>query len=398
MDFPIEEYNLRCKKARKLMEGKGLDGLFVTGGCTFPIPNFRYLTGVQPREGTTNTAHPYVLLFPMEGNPIIIVRELLLTDTIRQTWVEDVRGYTFPFSPPMVREAMLDLNLHRGKIGAELGLDQRMNMPFLDFQEIRNILPDVEFVDAADIFWELRMIKTYAEVRIVRESCKIACRIYERLFDWIKEGMFLEDIYKKARIMQIEEGVRIGNIRINAGQGFSWTEMAPGTAGTKKKVLQKGDLLWLDSLLYHQGYWSDFVRMGVVGRPSDKQKREYELMSKIVEKTTNSISPGLSGKEILKRVCEEYRKLGVDVAYIDSILNHPFRLVGHGIGLEPVERPYIYAKENYIIQPGMTLSVEPCGGFPPNFQLSLILEENILVTENGPEVMTQYFDSSLHII
>ena len=398
MDFPIEEYNLRCKKARKLMEGKGLDGLFVTGGCTFPIPNFRYLTGVQPREGTTNTAHPYVLLFPMEGNPIIIVREMLLSDTIRQTWVEDVRGYTFPFPPTMVKEALFDLNLKKGKIGAELGLDQRMNMPYLDFQQIKSILPNVEFVDAADIFWELRMIKTDAEVRIVEESCKIACRIYERLFDWVKEDMLLEDIYKKARIMQIEEGARIGNVRINAGQGFSWTEMAPGAAGTKGKVLQKGDLLWIDSLLYHNGYWSDFIRMGVVGPPSDKQKKEYDLMSKMVVKTINSILPGLSGKEILKRVCEEYRKLGVDAAYIDSALKHPFRLVGHGIGLEPVERPYIYAKENYFIQPGMTISIEPCGGYPPEFQLSLMLEENILVRDDGPEVMTRYFDCSLHII
>jgi Xaa-Pro aminopeptidase len=138
--------------------------------------------------------------------------------------------------------------------------------------------------------------------------------------------------------------------------------------------------------------------MGVVGSPSDKQKKEYELMTKMVEKTTESISPGLSGKEILKRVCQEYRKLGVEEAYIDSSLKHPFRLVAHGIGLDAVERPYIYAKENYIIQPGMTIAVEPCGGFPPDFRLSLVLEENILVTEDRPEIMTRHFDSSLHII
>jgi len=53
----------------------------------------------------------------------------------------------------------------------------------------------------------------------------------------------------------------------------------------------------------------DFVPMRVVKRPSDKQKNEHELMSKMLEKTTNSISPCLLGKEILKRVCEEYRKL-----------------------------------------------------------------------------------------
>lgn len=398
MDFPVEEYNLRCNKARKLMERDRLDALFVTGACTFPIPNFRYFTGVQPREGTTNTTHPYVFLLPREGDPIIIVRELLVHDTSRQTWVKDVRGYAFPFPPTMVKEAIMDLNLQKGKIGAELGLDQRMHMPFLDFQEIKNILPNAEFVDAADIFWELRMVKTEAEIGMVKESCKIACRVFERLFAWIREGMSIEDIYRKGRIMQIEEGARISTFRINAGRDFSWTEMAPAVAGTKGKILEKGDLLWIDSLLYHQGYWTDFVRMGVVGSPSDKQKKEYELMSKMVEKTTESISPGLSGKEILERVCQEYRKLGVDEAYIDSSLKHPFRLVAHGIGLDAVERPYIYAKENYIIQPGMTIAVEPCGGFPPDFRLSLILEENILVTEDRPEIMTRHFDSSLHII
>lgn len=398
MDFPLEEYNLRCDKARKMMERDGLDGLFVTGGCTFPVPNFRYFTGVQPREGTTNAAHPYVFLLPKGGEPIVIVRELLVHDTIRQTWVKDVRGYAFPFPPRLVKEAIMDLNLQKGKIGAELGLDQRMHMPYLDFQEIKNVLRDVQFVDGADIFWELRMVKTDAEIRMVKESCEIACRIFKRLFDWVREGMFIEDIYRKARIMQIEEGARISNVRINAGQDFSWTEMAPAAAGTRGRILAKGDLLWIDSLLYHQGYWSDFVRMGVVGQPSDKQKREYELLNKMVERTTESISPGLSGKAILKRVCEEYRKLGVDAGYINSSLKYPFRLVAHGIGLEAVERPYIYAKEDYVIQPGMTLAVEPCGGFPPDFRLSFILEENILVTEDGPEVMTRHFDSSLHII
>ena len=87
--------------------------------------------------------------------------------------------------------------------------------------------------------------------------------------------------------------------------------------------------------------------MGVVGSPSDKQKKQFEQLSKIVEKTTASILPGLPGKEILKRVCEEYRKIGVDKAYIDSSLKYPFRIVAHGMGLDPVERPYLYAKENY---------------------------------------------------
>jgi Xaa-Pro aminopeptidase len=398
MEFSIEEYDLRSNKARKLMERDGLDGLFVTGGCSFPIQNFRYFTGVQPREGTTNTTHPYVFLLPKEGEPIVIVREMLAQDTSRQTWVKDIRGYAFPFPPTMVKEAIIDLNLQKGKIGAELGLDQRMHMPFLDFQEIKNILPEVEFADGADIFWELRMIKTKAEIDMVKESCRMACSVFERLFDWLREGMSIEDIYRKARIMQIEEGARISNIRINAGQDFSWTEMAPTRAGTKGKTLEKGDLLWIDSLLNHQGYWTDFVRMGVVGSPSDKQKKQYELLGKMVEKTTASILPGLPGKEILKHVCEEYRKLGVDEAYIDSSLKYPFRLVAHGMGLDPVERPYIYAKENYVIQPGMTLAVEPCGGFPPDFHLSLVLEENILVTEHGPEVMTRHYDSSLHII
>lgn len=398
MDFPLEECNLRCDKARKMMERDGLDGLFVTGGCTFPVPNFRYFTGVQPREGTTNTTHPYVFLLPREGEAIAIVRELLVHDTRRQTWVKDVRGYAFPFPPSIVKEAIMDLKLGKGRIGAELGLDQRMHMPLQDFQEIKSILPNVEFVDAADIFWELRMIKTEAEISMVRESCKIACRVFRKLFEWVREGMSIEDVYRKARIMQIEEGARISNIRIIAGRDFSWTEMAPTTAGTKGKILEKGDLLWIDSLLYHQGYWSDFVRMGVVGSPSDKQKRGFELMTKLVEKTTDSISPGLSGKDTLKRVCEEYRKLGVDEAYTNSSLKHPFRLVAHGIGLEAVERPYIYAKENYVIQPGMTLAIEPCGGFPPDYRVPLLLEENVLVTEDGTEVMTSDFDSSLHVI
>lgn len=398
MEFTLEEYELRCNKARKLMERNRLDGLFVTGECTFPIPNFRYFTGVQPREGTTNTSFPYVFLLPREGDPIIIVRELLVHETRRQTWVKDVRSYPLPFQPTIVKETIVDLNLQKGRIGAELGLDQRMHMPFQDFQEIKSILPNVEFVDASDIFLELRMVKTDAEVRMVRESCKIACRVYKRVFDWVKEGISLENIYKKARITQIEEGVLIGSIRVQAGKEFFWTELPHVKKGPEARILKKGELFWIDALTYYKGYWSDFLRMGVVGTPSDKQKKYYDLVTKMMEKTINLIKPGLTGKEIIKLACEEYRKLGIADAYINSYLKYPYRLLSHGIGLDLVERPYGNIIEKYVIQPGMTLSVEPCGGFPPDYTPSLILEDCIVVKEDGNELLTSDFDSSLHMI
>jgi Xaa-Pro dipeptidase len=396
LEFSEKEYSLRVNRAKKLMERKDLDALLVIGECSHPTQHFRYFTGYQSREGATNSNRPYTLILPKEGEPNLLVWEWLQVDVLESTWIKDVRGYGIPFSPTKVKEMIEEKGLSKARIGAELGLDQRLHMPYNDFQEIVKLLPNVSFIDASDIFWHLRTVKTAEEVETQRKCCEISSRALKRFFEEAHEGMTLEEAYKKLAILHIEEGAVV--------TPHSWICIVPSREGyaTEKtsegqtpKKLEKGDIVWIDNGVYFKGYWDDFTRVGVVGKPSSEQVEEYEITFKLAEISTAALSPGRTFEEVIKEVVEKATKLGVKYeAFAKHYLGYPFRHIYHGVGMDLVERPYVRVDWKGTIEEGMVLAVEPVrvkyetvGGHNIIRNLAY-LEENVVITKNGCQLLS----------
>ena len=167
--FEKDELRARGERARALMERDGLDALLVTGDFSAGL-NYYYLSGHMPRDYQLNFSRPHVMVLPREGEPFLFLYGVNAENAAESSWVEDIVAYSPPFSGEELGSALAARGLAGGRIGAELGFDQRLAMPVVELRAMEAKLTGGEVVDASMLLWELRSIKTPAEVAYVREA------------------------------------------------------------------------------------------------------------------------------------------------------------------------------------------------------------------------------------
>lgn len=373
MRFSIAEYEGRCENVQKLMEEENLKGLFITEGT-----NFNYFSGGTRR---TDYSRPTFMLLPLKGDPIVLVHKFPEENRRREIWVEDIRIYQTLQGTPfdMVVEAMKDVGLDEGRVGAELGFEQRLGISFNDLIKLKELLPKVEFVDAADVFWGTRMIKSPEEIERHRRACQITVQAFHLLFSSLQEGMSEREIVGKFIKLQVDLGGSAPWASINSGpENYFCT----GTGGPTDRRIQKGNQVWMDGGCSYRGYGCDFCCAGTVGPPSDKQQKTQEMIVEITERIVKAVQPGMRACDLDGLNSAEWKRYGYDYAEIDFGGGR----IGHGIGLLATEPPHIGPYDKTVIRPGMVFTIEP--GMPTEFGC-FQAENNLVVTEEGCEVMNK---------
>ena len=177
-EFEPAEYAARWERARTGMAALGLDALFITSEA-----NYRYLSGHVTPFWVSKT-RPLFFLLPLHGDPVVFVTASQVPAVRATSPVADVRAWEGFVAPglDLVVQALGELGLARGRIGAELGEEQRLGLPYADFLALQQRLPGAAFVDAAPLLWELRRLKSPAEIAYLRRSAQIAGAAYRRLF------------------------------------------------------------------------------------------------------------------------------------------------------------------------------------------------------------------------
>lgn len=382
MHFSEKEYRERCEKARELMKKKNLKGLFITEGG-----NYTYFSG-----GTRDFSHsrPHVMLLPFHGEPTAIIQRFPEWNRRREIWFDDVRIYDSMLGLPvkMVAGVMKEKGMDEGSVGAELGYEQRLGISLMDFVALKELLPKVEFVNAADIFWGVRMTKSPEEIERHRGACKITVNAYNKLFSEIREGMSekeIVDIFLK--------------LQVNIGGSDPWAFInscpenygSIGGGPTNRKI-KKGNQVWLDGGCLYKNYTSDFCCAGTVGTPSEKQKKMQKMVLEITNTVVNSIHPGIKAYELNNINNAEWEKRGYDY----SRINWGGGRIGHGLGNGGclTEPPHIASYDRTEILPGMVFTIEPAINTEDGcFQT----ETDIVVTSDGCEVLNK-MDWNLRII
>ncbi len=180
------EYAARHQEAIVLMEKNNLSALLITEPT-----NLFYFTGAS-YFGEMSFPRPAVLIIPRKENSILITHEFHLPIH----WDGDIREYQKVGEVPIeiVKKAFEEIGCAMGQVGAELGREQRLGMSYQDFLRVQDALPAISFVDAADIFWQLRMVKSETEIAILTEACKIQDSIFKRTFEAVETGMTTQEI------------------------------------------------------------------------------------------------------------------------------------------------------------------------------------------------------------
>ncbi|MDD4956054.1 MAG: Xaa-Pro peptidase family protein [Candidatus Omnitrophica bacterium] len=227
---------------------------------------------------------------------------------------------------------------------------------------------------AASVLMDIRMIKSRDEVRIIRKAARETVRIWEYARAKVRKGMKESDIAflidKRTRDLGYESSFRT---IVAIGPNSAHPHAIPGTA-----TFAEGKLLLADFGILYNGYCSDLTRTFYKGRINGKIKGLLRAVHEAHDMAISSIRPGVKISSVVEGVS------GIFSGY--KYKKYALHGLGHGIGIEVHERPYLGSQSNDVFMEGMVVTVEP-GLYCPG--LAGVREEDmVLVTSKGCEVLT----------
>ena len=273
MSITAEEYRARIERLAALAGDAGLDGVLLTAES-----NIDYFSGYRHHAPWTLFARPFFEVVGAGGEAVLLAHSFLVPEMERTSAVRDIRAYTKSGGGlDVLLDCLRELGLHRGRLGMELGDEQRLGMTQHEFEALRVGLPGVEIVDAAPLLWRLRMIKSPAEQALMRESAAITARAMAAGFERAGCGVTERDVARAVGEAMMREGAeRPGFIMMASGADNHRVLSGKPT----DRALEAGDMLWMDLGSVYRGYWSDFCRACVVGGPTGRNATPRRRSSK----------------------------------------------------------------------------------------------------------------------
>lgn len=390
--FPTEEYLERVNNARTLMEKQGIDALLLT-----EKENVIYFSGLRT-IGWGSKHRPMGVVVPRaKDKPVIsVIPENLFEVSYHSSWIDERCAYggfrrkdVAPDANTAFYNACRLACGEKGVIGLELGYGYRIGMCQEDFKDLQSRLAGYSMVDAGTLLWDLRMIKSPREVEAIRKACDATSKAFERGFREMRPGMTerkLAGIIMSELALQTDE--LPGFVMVRSGKlKYGMVNVEPF-----EKKMEPGDIVVTDVGANYKYYWSDFMRMACIGQPSPDQRRIFNGELAAQQAGVDVIKPGIELHEIFD-AC--YNTL-IDCGLKEHVPG--LERVGHGVGLEFHEAPSIAKGSQVVVQPNMILTVEPIFWDQPNhIHGNFALEDVVLVTENGHEVLST-FPKDLYIV
>lgn len=386
-DFPAAEYQRRLQGLRALMAAADMDAVLLTTDS-----NHRYFTG----HATHRWMHKYTgiyALLPRAGEPVLILTPIEACMGAEDSWIEKIR--TFPVSHifqgvDAIAAAIGELGLEEGRIGTELGGVMWMRMPLQDFDQLQQKLPAIQFVDASPLLWQLRARKSVSEVALIRTAVAITDQAYQVLFAELKPGMSERDIYRLLAVEHLNRGA-------DAPGSITLAPYIPGDTRPSNRTLRRhterilthGELIAQDAGGSYRGYWSDYTRTYALGQASETHKEVYRIVYDCLQASLQATRAGVPIAALVQATKATLQK----TAYAAHA--SPITGIGHAMGLDIIEPPFIDFENEVILEEGMILTVEPALKIDGAF---IMIEEDVLVTAQGHEVLSSPAPAELLVL
>ncbi len=367
-----KEYLARIHKLAGRMRKEGLDGVLLTAES-----NIDYFSGFRHHAPWTLFARPFFQIISADGRTALLTHTFLEPEMRRTSVVADIRTFSTSGDAPVaqVREIMGELGITRGKLGMELGYEQRLGISLNDFRRLEAELKDLRIVDASMLLWSLRMVKSPAEIEMMRKSAAVTAAAFAAAFAVVKPGMTEQDVCLVCAETMVEHGAeRPGFILATSGRGNYNVLSGKPTA----RKLEAGDMIWIDMGAVVDGYWSDFCRAAYFGRATKELEDGQKLILDVNDAMIGATRPGEPVRKVAEAAAQAFRKHGVEVSLGSG-------RIGHGMGLMSTEPPHVALYEETICEPGLIFTIEPR---VTNEHGVFNCEELLLVTASGVEVMT----------
>jgi Xaa-Pro aminopeptidase len=371
--IPAERYSARLTAARDALADRGLGAMLIGVG-----PDMRYLTGFvgEPMERVT------LLVIPRRGPVSFVVPQLEAQKARTTPLVAGGHAVVVAFeetddAPEMVARLLSGAEATTNR-AAPIGLSDRLwAMHVLQMQAA---LPGHSFVPASVAMRDLRQVKDADEARLLGLAAAAADRTIDAIAMGRLVGRTEAEVSREVRGRLIDEGHDLADFAI-VGSGPNG---ASPHHDASDRMIEAGEPVVLDIGGTLAGYVSDTTRTiwvaGEAGiQPEPEFRRVFELVREAQAQATAAVAPGVPAEQIDAVA----RRVITDASYGENFTHR----VGHGIGLEVHEDPYMVSGNATPLAPGMAFSVEPGIYLPGHWGVRL--ENIVMCGADGPNVLNQ---------
>ncbi len=344
---------IRIEYLRKVLREKKLEAFLIHNPS-----NFFYFTGIRLDAG---------FLLVTSSRALIFVPELLFTEVKRR--VKNL--------------AVVNLNkqnkiadyIRRNKIKS-LGVESSISINL--WRQLKRELKGINVVLQNNLSEKFRLKKDKKEITLIRKSACMAVKTWHHIKSWVRSGKKEWEIYNEIT-------------RFITKQGNDWgisfePIVASGKENTvfphyrlRKREVKQRDIILVDFGCEYCGYKSDLTRMIFLGRINKSHQRIYDLLGEARNRVLEKIRPGVKCSVLDNTARAVIKKGGYGKFFVHGL--------GHGVGIDVHELPYLNNKSKEIVEEGMVFTVEP-GIYIPGIG-GMRIEDMVLVTKTGCKILTE---------
>lgn len=361
----------RLLKLTEELKKRGLDAIYLG-----PSKDLEYMSGLQ----TLSDERVRGLMIAADGRcfaetPLLYREEMSAAfgDLPYYARWDDFEGFTGAF-----KEGCEKLGL----IGKKVAFNDGVRA--VDMLAIRDAGIDLKYFSGVDVLAPLRSHKDAEELECLREAGRRVDGVVEKLRRFIKAGMKERDIVKQIPEFFEEMGSPELSFQPIVASGPNGS--MPHYCGDQR-VIQKNDLVILDLGCRYKGYCSDTTRTLFIGEPTEEQKKVYEIVKKSQAAGEAAVRKGATGQDVDRAARNVIKEAGYGKYF--------FNRVGHGVGINVHETPFMIEGNTVPLEPGNVFSVEP--GIYIAGKFGIRIENLVAVKEDGTAEELNHFPRELTV-
>jgi Xaa-Pro aminopeptidase len=377
-DYVLMDFKRRLLGLQRKMEETDLD-MVVYGSCQ----NFQYLTGllVDWRRGIDLGSKANAVFVARRGEPILTLSEDA-SERATSTWIKDSRILRKDEDyGGFVRNVISDLDVKGKRIG--LGDHVWGSMT----TEIKKALKGTDFFEAEDLTDNLRMIKDEEEIGKVRKAAELTDRVMEAVVPKIGKGVTQHELELEVEF----QGRRLGASDVSFPPASLFVKSGSEITSNpfvypREKGLVSNTSVAFDIGFVVDGYCSDFGRSFYYGRAGSEVKKAYEALQQSVLETVDGMADySMRACDLFPTLESTLDRLGYG-GYLRARL--PTKNLGHSIGVEVHEPPWLSPEYDESLCKGMVMALEPKLWHAGEYYLRV--EDIVLIGQNKTEFLTNF--------
>lgn len=376
---------MRRKRYSQLQRHMKQNGVDLT--LSFRLENIRYVSDLRPVWGEyLGMATRYCSIATLaSGTPTLFAEEREVPrckddldwlggdihPMVPINRAEQTKAFVSKLLVPRVKE----LGFSKGNIAVDIASVSLI-------REIEKELPGATVIDGDFFLKQVKMLKNSEEIKLLRKAAAVAdagiTRAKEALRPGIREFEVIGQAYETMQSLGMERP-QVASICASGERTVPLHRLSSG------RIIQHGDFVFMDIGANYGGYFSDETRTVPVGRPDEKAKKVYRAVYEALHAAIRKLKPGTETAEVHRAARGAIKEAGFEkYGY--------YGLLGHGIGTSGQEAPVVgeivsEGEQRAVLQAGMCFTLEP-GIFVPGL-VGIRLEDNVLITDTGADVLTQ---------